>query len=192
MLLPMRLLKRHSLRFCGDEFKRNLEIKLQSLRFRKDTRVSSFIDDLYTTIKQLYDIKDQKTVTSIAMSHVINNLEPTLREEAKIFQLSGNNKLENLLEVISVKLSSNVLGDSDIGASVMSLGERNRLEKLENMVEKMLSKCEDRTDTRRRQYAKSAKSQVTSVKIVLSLKHAINAGNWDTLGDFVRRQRTMR
>ena len=121
------------LRFCGVEFKRNLEIKLHSLRFRKDTCVSNFIDELYTTIKQLYDIKDSETVTSIAMSHVVNNLEPTLREEAKIFQLSGNSKLENLLEVISVKLNSNLFGQNDVGASAKSLGERNRLEKLENL-----------------------------------------------------------
>ena len=127
-------------RFCGVEFKRNLEIKLQSLRFRKDTCVSSFIDELYTTIKQLYDIKDSQTVTSIAMSHVVNNLEPTLREEAKIFQLSGNSKLENLLEVISIKLNSNSFGQNDVGASAMSLGERNRLEKLENLMEKVWTK----------------------------------------------------
>ena len=72
-------------RFCGVEFKRNLEIKLQILRFRKDTCMSSFIDELYTTIKQLYDIKDSQTVTSIAMSHVVNNLQPTLRRKQRFF-----------------------------------------------------------------------------------------------------------
>ena len=55
-------------RFCGVDFKRNLEIKLQSLRFRKDTCVSSFIDELYTTIKQLYGIKNSHVDRNVIRS----------------------------------------------------------------------------------------------------------------------------
>ena len=80
---------------------------------------------------------------------MINNLDPTIRQEAKIFQLSGNDKLENLLEVILVKLNSNAFECVDtVGTSAMSAGERSRLEKLEGMMEKVLLKLDDRSNAR--------------------------------------------
>ena len=80
-------------RFCGEEFKRGLQIKLQNFRFTKGTPINVFTDELYTTIKQLYNIKESNRLTAIATSHVINNLNPALRGEAKVFQLTGNTRL---------------------------------------------------------------------------------------------------
>ena len=135
-------------RFCGEEFKRGLQIKLQNLRFTKGTPINVFTDELYTTIKQLCNIKESKTLTAIATSHVTNNLDPALREEAKVFQLTGNTRLENLLEVISVKMTTNQLSyDGNVGSSAMSLSERNRLEKVEVMMEKILNKLEEKPNT---------------------------------------------
>ena len=54
----------------------------------------------------------------------INNLDPVLRE-AIISQIRGNTKLENLLEVIAVKMLPNPLNyDDHVGSSAMSISER--------------------------------------------------------------------
>ena len=80
---------------------------------------------------------------------MINNLDVGLRDEAKIFQLSGNNKLANLLEEISVKMTSGSLGGNNIAsASAMSIGELNRFEKLEEMMQKVLTKMEESSTPR--------------------------------------------
>ena len=42
--------------FCGDEFKRCLQLKLQNLKFAKSTPINTFVNELNTTIKQLYGI----------------------------------------------------------------------------------------------------------------------------------------
>ena len=43
------------------------------------------------------------------MNHVVSNLEDDLRQDAKVFQLTENKSLENLLEFIVTKMEGNAL-----------------------------------------------------------------------------------
>ena len=90
-------------RFCGEEYKRNLQIKLQNLKFVKGTPINSFATELRNTIRALYNIQDTTIINDISMNHLLNNLDESLRQEAKIFQLTGNKTLENLLEFVNTK-----------------------------------------------------------------------------------------
>ena len=60
-------------KFCCDEFKQMLMLKLQNLRFTREKPITSFLDELYTTIKDLYEI-DVNTLTN----HMVNNLDPMM------------------------------------------------------------------------------------------------------------------
>ena len=91
-------------RFCGDEYKRNLQIKLQNLKFVKGTPINSFATELRNTIRALYGIQDSIIISDLAMNHLLSTLDESLRGEAKIFQLTGNKTLENLLEFVNTKV----------------------------------------------------------------------------------------
>ena len=86
-------------RFCGDEYKRNLQIKLQNLKFVKGTPTNSYATELRNTIRALYGIQDSNIISDLAMNDLLSTLDESLRGEAKIFQLTGNKTLENLLEL---------------------------------------------------------------------------------------------
>ena len=90
--------------FCGDEYKRNEQKKLQNLKFVKGTPINSFVAELINTIRALYAIQDPNIISDLAMNHLINTLDESLRGEAKIFQLPGNKSLENLLEFVNTKM----------------------------------------------------------------------------------------
>ena len=51
-------------------------------------------------MKELYSIKDKKTVSLITSNNVVTDLDPSFRETIKISQLSSNTRLESLLELI--------------------------------------------------------------------------------------------
>ena len=74
--------------FCGEEYKRILQVKLQSLKFVKGMHIKSFIDELMCTIKNLYSLDDVETVKNIALNHITSNLDNSLLHDTKIFQLS--------------------------------------------------------------------------------------------------------
>ena len=59
-----------------------------------------FIHELKTSIKNLYKITEPNTINALAMNYVVNNLEETIRNEAKIFQLHGSTNLESLIEFL--------------------------------------------------------------------------------------------
>lgn len=59
-----------------------------------------------TLIKELYNIEDRKTVESLASNHVVIDLEPSFRKTVKILKLNGKTRLENLLELIKSKIST--------------------------------------------------------------------------------------
>ena len=79
-------------RFFGDDYRRTLQNKFRELVFRKGMMTNAFIDELAKTIRELFDIEEQQTIT---INRIISNLEEDLRQEAKIFQLSWNKSLEN-------------------------------------------------------------------------------------------------
>lgn len=116
-------------------------MKLQNLKFTKGTQINTFVNGLKTTIKHLYGIADANTISSIALNHVINNLNSNLREEARLFQLSGNKNIENLLEFISVKMGMTSLSNIDTAAALKRNKRDDRIERLENL-EKVLTKLD--------------------------------------------------
>ena len=74
------------------------------------------------------------------------NLEDSLKAEVKILQLTGNLKLENLLELIETKLEGHPFGASAMKTDTPRHTERvynrsytdERLDKLENMMSSLL------------------------------------------------------
>ena len=96
-------------RFSGDDYRRTLESKLRSMRFEKGMKITTFIADLTRVIQELYNLTDEDAIKSIAINHIISNLDPSMRDEIKILQLAGNLKLENLLELVDSKLHKNPL-----------------------------------------------------------------------------------
>ena len=90
--------------FCGDKYKRNVQIKLQNLKFVKGTPINSFAAELRNMIRALYRIQDPNIISDLAMSHLISTLDESLRGKAKIFQPAGNKILENLLEFVNFKM----------------------------------------------------------------------------------------
>lgn len=64
------------------------------------------------TICEHFDIEEADTLNSIAINHVVSNLEEDMRQEGKVFQLTGNKSLENVLEFIVTKMEGNTLKPS--------------------------------------------------------------------------------
>ena len=118
-------------RFCGDDYKRTLETKLRGLQYRKNVNINNFIHELRNTIQELYGIKDESAVESLAVNHVIFNLEPGLRNEVRVLQLANpNTKLESILELLGTKVGGNPL---HISATASNLPiKEDRMDRLEN------------------------------------------------------------
>ena len=95
--------------YTGTNYKRTLASKFRSLRFRKGMKINQFCSELYTVIREIYYIHDENAIQSIAISHVVSNLDDALKGDAKLLQLSGNVKLENILELAESKMQNNYL-----------------------------------------------------------------------------------
>ena len=126
-------------KFSGAEYRRKLQVKLQGLVFTKGKNINTFTKDLVSTIKRIYNIRDMDIVRQIALNHVTSNLEESLRTDAKVFQLSGNDSIENLLEFLETKMSANAL-HVEASASIYNNNCNNsdRISKLEIMMEKII------------------------------------------------------
>ena len=92
-------------KYSGEEYKRHLESKRRNLKFRAITKIPEFLHDLRSTIRDYYSLTNVEQIDQIGMNHILSTLEDSVREDAKILQLSGNVKIENLLELITTKLS---------------------------------------------------------------------------------------
>ena len=90
-------------RFFGGDYRRTLQHKLSELIFRKAINVSTFIEELTKNNREIFEIEDRETIISIA-----SNLEEDMHQYAKVFQLTGNKSLENLLELIVTKTEGNI------------------------------------------------------------------------------------
>ena len=127
-------------RLCRDEYKRNLQIKLQNLKFVKGTAINSIATELRNTIRALYGIQDSNIISDLAMNHLLSILDESLRGEAKIFQLTGNKTLKNLLEFVITKIRLQSLSH---GVECPAIGSQNStndcLTRLENIMEKLLT-----------------------------------------------------
>lgn len=99
-------------------------------------------------------------VEAIATNHVISSLDDSLRKEVQILQLAGNDKLENLLELIETKIEGNLFSVSAVkedgqiygavAAASGATGYDNRLDKLEKMMERVMTKLDSPAPTRDR------------------------------------------
>ena len=50
--------------------------------------MNSFVHELKSVIRELYNITDTTAVDSIAQNHVLAQLDPSIQEQAKILQLT--------------------------------------------------------------------------------------------------------
>ena len=70
-------------------------------------KINQFCSELYTVIKELYDIHDENAMQSAAISHAVSNLDDAVKGAVKLLQLSGNVILENILELAKSKMQTN-------------------------------------------------------------------------------------
>ena len=91
------------------------------------------------------------------MNHLLSTLDESLRGEAKIFQLTGNKTLKNLLEFVNIKMGLQSLSHGVEYAAVVGQNSINdRLTRLENMMEKLLT--DHTSQNNRRFYSNYQKS----------------------------------
>ena len=107
------------------------------MKFRAGTKIPEFLRELRSTIRDYYGLTNVEQIDQIDMNHMLSILEDSVREDAKILQLSGNVKIENLLELITTKLSKGFSPVQSIVAAAHSVHNKDRLSKLENLVEKL-------------------------------------------------------
>ena len=104
------------------------------------------IHELKTCIKDLYGITEQNTVSALAMNHVVNNLEETIRKEAKIFQLHGSNNLESLIEFLDTRCQGNEFHLPSVNTRTPAVEvEEDQVGKLETMVTNLCTKLDSLT-----------------------------------------------
>ena len=147
-------------RFCGDDYKRNLQAKLQNLRFRKGTKIIPFVHELRMTVRELYSITGEEAIEGIATSHVMATLDDHVKKHVQVLQLAGNTGLENLLELVDSLLSGNPLSlsaakmgkDNSVDnpatgayatAATETVSYDKRLGRLETMFEKLMTKLDN-------------------------------------------------
>ena len=82
--------------FFWDDYRRTLRHKYRELIFRKANILSTLLDEPTKIVRELFDIEEPETISSIAINHIVSNLEKHMSQDAKIFQLTGNKSLENL------------------------------------------------------------------------------------------------
>ena len=107
------------------------------MKFRAGTKIPEFLHELKSTIRDYYGLTNVEQIDQIGMNHILSTLEDSVREDAKILQLSGNVKIENLLELIMTKLSKGFSPVQPIVAAAHSVHNNDRLSKLEKFVEKL-------------------------------------------------------
>ena len=68
-------------RFTGEDYKRELETKLQNLKFTKGTNINLFAHTLRNTIKELYGLQGNANdaIDAIAINHVVSGLSEEIR-----------------------------------------------------------------------------------------------------------------
>ena len=72
-------------------------------------KIKQFCSELYTVVRELYGINDENAIQSIAILHVVSNLDDAVKGDVKLLQLSGNAKLENILELAESKTQKKYL-----------------------------------------------------------------------------------
>ena len=95
--------------YTGKIYKTTLESIFRSLRFCKGMKINQFCSELYTVIRELYDIHDENAMQSTAIYHAVSNLDDAVKGAVKLLQLSGNVILENILELAESKMQTNYL-----------------------------------------------------------------------------------
>ena len=95
--------------FSGEDYKRTLETKSRNLKFTKGTNKNLFCNSLRALIRKLYNLTDldETSIDTIALNHVIAQLDERVRKDVKMLQLAGNKSLERLVELVNDKLNGN-------------------------------------------------------------------------------------
>ena len=79
----------------GQSTKELLSQNLEHCFFASVRKLTNFVQN-FIFIRELYDIHDKNAIQSIAISHVVSNLDDAVKGDVKLLQLSGNVKLENI------------------------------------------------------------------------------------------------
>ena len=85
-------------RFCRDDYKQAVQVKLRNLRFRKGTKIVPFVHEFRTTVRELYGITTEEAIEGIATRRVLATLEANIKKQVQVLQFAGNQRLENLLD----------------------------------------------------------------------------------------------
>ena len=86
----------------------------RAVKFTKGSKISTFITELCQIIKKFYSLTDQGAVKSILASHILSPLDPFMRAVFRILQISGNLRLETLLEFLDLKYHNNTQKTANI------------------------------------------------------------------------------
>ena len=139
--------------YCGPEYKRTLETKLRSLKYRPGQNIPAFCHELKTVVQEIYGLTDATVIESIAQNHILGKLEPSVQEPAKLLQLTGKCTLESILELVNSKSGENPyipIDNQAVVASAVSNTSKDctdgRIDKLESMVEKLCVQVAKLTD----------------------------------------------
>lgn len=128
-------------KYGGELYKRHIQTKLRSHKFTSDSNVSEYLHELKGMITELYGVEDTTAINQIATSHILSGLDDSLKNEVQILQLAGNSSPENLLELISSKLTNSFVKTSQSAMSMKNPDER--LDRLENIVMELANQVKE-------------------------------------------------
>ena len=108
-------------------------MKLRSFHFRRRMNIGNFVTDL-RNIHELCNVKDEKAVDLVAISHVTTSLDEELREPIRILQLSATATWGGILEPIQSKQTQHSFSPKIPVASSINVDSNNHLDRLEKLV----------------------------------------------------------
>ena len=126
-----------STKYGGANYKRFLEMKLRSLKFTSDCKIPEFLHELRSTVREYYNLGSAEVIDQIGMNVIIGSLDPLLKADIQFLQLSGNTKLENVLELVASKLRNGYHQETSLRVAGASVSNEDRLSRLEKMMEKL-------------------------------------------------------
>lgn len=75
-------------------------VKFSSMTFIKGSNILTFIIEFCQIIKELSTLTEKEAIKLIETRNILSMLDPLMREDVRILQISGNMCLENLLKFL--------------------------------------------------------------------------------------------
>ena len=86
--------------YCCDEYRHILKVKFSSMSFVKGSKILTFIIEFCQIVKELSTLTEKEAIKFIETRNILSMLDPLMREDVRILQISGNMCLENLLKFL--------------------------------------------------------------------------------------------